>query len=416
MSISGLNNSWANLANAVVEQESFVVTEEWPLGKLFIINATGNSTVVYQHPKGGPELYGVAVDLYGNFIACEPYQDRLVKITPTGARTIIYNFTKLSFPVDVAIDTSGNYIVTQDGSPFAHAHEIGIISKVTPKGVRTVVYNFPEDTYPDALAIDSSGNYIVGESGFNILSKVTPAGVRTVIYDFGSRLGEKPTWLGDSLDNNLLGIAIDSSGNYIVTEFNRNLLSKVTPSGVRTVIYNFTKGTNPIEVAVDSRGNYIVCERTTGVLSKITPSGERTVIYSLGAGHQPHGVVVLTPPRVADLKLTVKDGSTAPIKRAAVSSTAQPTGQTVLTGTSDDDGSLVFTSVLLGNYTLQAQKSGYTAVNGKTIVKSGGINELTIVLQVQPSSGIPGFPDEAMIVGVLLCVAWLFSKSHTKIH
>jgi hypothetical protein len=119
------------------------------------------------------------------------------------------------------------------------------------------------------VAIDGSGNYIVSENWVDKLSMVTPSGVRTVIYSFTTNTAP-------------VGVAIDGSGNYIVAEYGTDKLSMVTPSGVRTVIYSFPANSQPMDVAIDGSGNYIVT--TTGIsqLSKITPSGVRTVIHDFG--------------------------------------------------------------------------------------------------------------------------------------
>ena len=125
------------------------------------------------------------------------------------------------------------------------------------------------------------GDYIVTEFFADALSKVTPGGVRTVIYTFAG--GTNPA-----------GVAIDSGGNYIVAENGAAfmLLSKVTPSGVRTVILGGLGF--PTGVAIDSTGNYIVTETLVGaqVLSKITPGGVRTVIFTFAAGTAPAGVAI----------------------------------------------------------------------------------------------------------------------------
>jgi len=130
-----------------------------------------------------------------------------------------------------------------------------------------------------AAPTPSPGDYIVCEFSNDVLSMITPGGVRTVIHSFTTL----------SLP---VGVAIDSAGNYIVTEFSSDKLSKITPGGVRTVIYNFASGTGPAFVAVDSAGNYIVCEDLTNKLSKITPGGVRTVIYNFASGTGPMGVAV----------------------------------------------------------------------------------------------------------------------------
>jgi Carboxypeptidase regulatory-like domain len=378
--------------NVNSELENYVVTEEYPQNILSVISTSGNRTIIYDYQlNGAVEIFGLAIDSYGNFIVTAPWRGKLSRITPAGVRTDIYNFTNSPAPIGLAIDPSGNYIVTEFWASK--------LSKVTPTGVRTVIYNFTANTNPRSVAIDSSGNYIVTEAGTNMLSKVTPAGVRTVIYDFGA----------SAEDDNLSSVAIDSSGNYIVTEFESDKLSKVTPAGMRSVIYNFNKDAKPWGLAIDSQGNYIVAELLANVLSKITPAGERTVIYEwaqAGVAQRPAGVAILTAPKVGDLKVTVKDSSGAVVSGASVLSTSQPSGQSTLSGTSANDGTIAFSKLLLGSYTVQASKSGYVTRSAQGSVVAGKTAEISITLQAQPSSGIPGFPLISIVVGMLLCATW----------
>jgi DNA-binding beta-propeller fold protein YncE len=144
-----------------------------------------------------------------------------------------------------------------------------ILSVVNSGGERAVIYQFATRREADlqAIEMDSSGNYIVTQGFTNTLSKITPAGVMTVIYNFSTG-----TWPS--------GFAIDSSGDYIVCEYFANILSKITPTGERTVIYAFPKGSGPGAVAIDPSGNYIVLESDASIISKVTPTGQRTVIYT----------------------------------------------------------------------------------------------------------------------------------------
>ncbi|HVP23051.1 MAG TPA: hypothetical protein VMS77_03975 [Conexivisphaerales archaeon] len=158
----------------------------------------------------------------------------------------------------MAIDSSGNYIVGEMNTSK--------ISKITPGGVRTEIANI---TAPNDLEIDAFGNYIVTQTiwpSLNALSKVTPDGNVSVIYNFPVR-----TWPAST--------AIDSSGNYIVSTYDGNALWKVTPDGAATQVYRFNGGTYPYTVTIDSNGNYIVSESHTQVLSEITPAGVRTELY-----------------------------------------------------------------------------------------------------------------------------------------
>lgn len=106
------------------------------------------------------------------------------------------------------------------------------------------------------MTVDRNGNYIIAESGWNNLTRYTPTGVRTVIYNFTGYAGPA-------------GVAIDSQGNYIVVEHGRDVLSKITPSGERTVIYEFEPDTCPVCVVVVpvAVGGYIVSIERLSVLA-----------------------------------------------------------------------------------------------------------------------------------------------------
>ena len=111
------------------------------------------------------------------------------------------------------------------------------------------------------------------------------------------------------------------------------------------------------------------------------------------------------------LKVTVKDKDGAAISGASVSSTTQPSGQTSLTGTTGSDGVVTFSNVKPGSYTIQATKSGYIQNTGPITVVSGETANLGITLQTNTSGGgtttggsggVPGFPIEAIVAGIIL--------------
>jgi hypothetical protein len=252
---------------AVMEVNSAL--DNWTL---VVLASPSERTVVYNFPHDACECI-FRIDSSGNYIVAEIHDGILSKITPNGVRTVIYDFAAdkgrgaqpnaEGFTItDVRIDSAGNYIVTE--------YDAGKVSKITPDGVRTVIGSI---SYPNAFAIDSSGNYIITRTlwpSVNALSKMTPDGKVSTIYNFTR--GSWPSW-----------VEIDSSGNYIVTEAYGEALSKVTPAGVRTVIYNFNllpREAKPYSVDIDPSGNYIVSEIGSAKLSEITPDGVRTVLYS----------------------------------------------------------------------------------------------------------------------------------------
>jgi len=114
----------------------------------------------------------------------------------------------------------------------------------------------------------------------------------------------------------------------------------------------------------------------------------------------------------SSLKVTVKDSGGNVLSGAAVSSTVQPGGQTAVSGVTGADGSVTFTGLAVGNYTLKVSKDGYVSGSAQGAVASGAKTELSSTLQAQPSSGIPGFPISSVIIGVLLSTAllWLYER------
>ena len=119
---------------------------------------------------------------------------------------------------------------------------------------------------------------------------------------------------------------------------------------------------------------------------------------------------MFVPP--GSLKINVKDSAGNALSGVTASSSKQPSGQLALSGTSVADGSVTFTGLAIGDYTIQASKSGYVAGSAQGGVVSGAQTELSITLQAQPSSGIPGYPISSIITGVLLSVTllWLFKR------
>jgi hypothetical protein len=113
---------------------------------------------------------------------------------------------------------------------------------------------------------------------------------------------------------------------------------------------------------------------------------------------------LFVPP--GSLKVSVKDSGGNTLTGATVSSSKQPSGQTALSGVTAADGTVTFTGLAIGNYTVQVSKSGYVSGSAQVVVASGAKTDLSSTLQAQPSSGIPGFTIISVFVGVLLCTVW----------
>lgn len=241
------------------------IVAEYGSGELSRVAPDGTVTLI---ASGLSSPYCVAIESSGDFIVTEGpngvpnTNGKLLRVTPSGTVTTIA--TGLSTPVGVAIDSSGNFIVAEDSGRR--------LSRVTPGGVVTTIvdmWSWPD--YPTGVAIDGSGNYIVATGGGRVL-RVTPGGVVT----------EVATGL-----NWLNGIAVDSFGNYIVAASTDQKLLLVTPAGGVTTIVSGSYLIHVAGVAIDTLGNYIVAADD---LLEVTPGG---VVTTIAAGlSTPWGVAV----------------------------------------------------------------------------------------------------------------------------
>jgi CubicO group peptidase (beta-lactamase class C family) len=111
-----------------------------------------------------------------------------------------------------------------------------------------------------------------------------------------------------------------------------------------------------------------------------------------------------------DMTIYVKDNEGRAISGVSVISLSQPEGQEDLKGITDTDGSMVFTDVRLGNYTIQASKSGYTTETGMLKAELEETAELTILLEKE-AKGIPGFSYESIVIGIAVGILLLWWMS-----
>lgn len=113
------------------------------------------------------------------------------------------------------------------------------------------------------------------------------------------------------------------------------------------------------------------------------------------------------------LRVKVRDENGNPIDGATITSTSQPSGQSSLSSSTDSDGSVSFSDIQAGTYSFQASKSGYLTGTSSISVSLGERAELTITLETEPAKqeeessrrgGIPGFPYESIILGLMVSV------------
>jgi uncharacterized repeat protein (TIGR03803 family) len=220
------------------------------------------------------------------------------KLTPAGTQTVLWHFGTgqdgQNPTGDLAVDSNGIfYGMTHRGG----IHGAGTLFKMTSAGQGTVLWNFGAGN--DGR--NPFGNVVVGQdgnlygttsaggtNGFGIVFRVTPAGVRTVLWNFGAGAdGQTPKGrLVQASDGNFYGTT-EAGG-----AFGFGIVFKVTPAGVEQVLHSFANvdGQGPEGVTLGPNGDLFGVTIGGGAYSagtafKVTTSGAHTVLWNFGDGN-----------------------------------------------------------------------------------------------------------------------------------
>src|ERR1022692_2314329 len=144
---------------------------------------------------------------------------------------------------------------------------------------------------PSGVATDAAGNVYVADAGDNLIRKIIPSRVVATLAG-GSHNPISPDGTGTAASfSNPTGVAVDAAGNVYVADADNNLIRKISPSGVVTTlagILNSNSGGlalnlyNPTGVAVDAAGNVYAAEQGNDLIRKISPSGVMTILAGAG--------------------------------------------------------------------------------------------------------------------------------------
>jgi len=220
-------------------------------GVFYKIDSTGLMTALSAMAQSqGTNCNGVVLATDGNFYGTcysDPTNNgTLIKLTPTGAITVLHTFLGTTadgcHPLAPPIQGTDGSLYGTTG--FCGANGYGTVYKLSPSRTYTQLYSFqgpPSDTAePLGLVEGTDGNLWGMGSGWIVSNgavfKISAAGKETLVYAFkgGTADGQNPfTSLIQGADGNYYG----------TTEFggtdNYGTIFKLTPAGVETVLYNF---------------------------------------------------------------------------------------------------------------------------------------------------------------------------------
>ena len=218
----------------------------------------------------------------------------------------------LNIPYGVALDASGNiYIADYGNNRIREVNaQTGIITTVAGNGTDTYsgdgsLATNAQLSYPEGVALDSSGNIYIADEGNGRIRKVNAqTGIITTVagndnYGYsGDGYLATSTALADPI-----GVALDASGNiYIADQFNHRIRKVNAQTGIITTIAgNCTAGysgdgslatnaelNNPYGVAIDASGNIYIADYYNQRIRKVnaqsgiitTVAGNATAGYS----------------------------------------------------------------------------------------------------------------------------------------
>lgn len=206
-------------------------------GKILKISPDGKQATTFYDNKVYSTFYGMDIDDDGNIWAVCDYtpsnnpgnhQDQLVKFTPDGKRTIVYEGTLVDYPSAVKLDGRGNVFVSSYGN---HA-----VVKFSACGTASIFYKGPLVSCPQSLVIGESGNVYVGSNHpangnpGHIITKITPTGEASIFAGTGVP-GHRDGSLKDALFNGPLGLIFTDEGDMYMTDYYSGYLRKISGVG-----------------------------------------------------------------------------------------------------------------------------------------------------------------------------------------
>ena len=218
---------------------------------------------------------GIAIDSAGNFYVSDAGNNRIEKFSSTHTFLATWGSSgngssQFNLPTGCAVDSSGNLYVsdTFNNRIQKFASDGTFITQWGGNGSSNGQLNGPA-----SIAVDSSGYVYVADMGNNRVQKFTSTGAYVT------------KWGTNGTDNGQFtlpsGIAVDNSGNVYVTDIS-DRIQKFTNTGVfQTVWGSHGSGdgqfNHPIDCAVDRSGNVYVTDTFMGSgnnrIQKFTSAG-----------------------------------------------------------------------------------------------------------------------------------------------
>jgi sugar lactone lactonase YvrE len=216
-------------------------------------------------PLNGPR--GPVFDAAGNLFVADSLNNRIVKVAPGGAATVINTPSiTLSAPTGVAIDGAGNLYIADSGN--------GRVVELSAQGVASVM-----DTNSLALstnysvAVDGLANVYTNDATNNRVLVFPNIGTAHVLATTGVTLGTA------------YGVAADGSGNVFIADRSNSRIVKVN-NGTGTVLGTGSLSPallNPESVTVDAVGNVYISDTGNNRMVEVSAGTTNGIVLGTGS-------------------------------------------------------------------------------------------------------------------------------------
>lgn len=283
--------------NCAAQQYNFTTFAGAPSGAGYADGA-GNAAR-FRYPSG------VAVDSAENVYVADTWNHTIRKVTRDGVVSTLAGLAdergsadgagvaRFDAPHGLAVDNSGNvYVADYYGCT---------IRKITPGGFVSTLAGLPykrgsEDgsggnarfAFPSGVALDSSGNIYVADYDNATIRKITPDGLVSTLAGKAGNFGNVDGSAHSARFFGPSGLALDQTGNIYVADSYNNAIRKITPDGLVSTLGGHKVGAEedwmvfyPQSVVVDGNGNVFVSDYYNPVIWMITPAGLVTTLAGL---------------------------------------------------------------------------------------------------------------------------------------
>src|ERR1017187_4642838 len=250
-------------------------------------------------------IQGVAVDRLGNVYLSDSDHHRVRKIDTKGVITTIAGTGYAGFSGDggpataAQLDTPYGLAVDLTGAVYVADHNNNRVRRIGPDGViATFAGSGGEASSGDGgpataaqlleprnVAVDAAGNLYISEFGANRVRKVTLDGkIQTAAGTGLAGNGADGLPAVITQLNQPAGLAVDRTGALYIADSRNNLVRKVLPDGLMSIVLGKTPSTTlftPVAVAVDLNQNLYVADLST-VVHEYTAADAWSILAGTG--------------------------------------------------------------------------------------------------------------------------------------